>query len=295
MPVLDYVLGALQEESRVKKLPSLNQMAEEQVESFQEGKIVISFDSAENAYSRYVYLQPDIKEKKATLVNIDSPKELANISFSKILPAEDEAYHQPALGFYFTAIEKMSPNAEQRLVQMAIKESFEAKVLYVKVLKDGRLKHMTVAILNSDGNPIMNYKVEPYYFNKKVAKLMKLDSSIASGDLKGVMLTTDDKVHVLWDVSVKFGQWSDLLMVMRIKDVEQRNELQKRLQASCINAPPLVTDSYKDVQEIRGILVACKFSNDGQFYRAVVTGTKPDKARVSFVDYGTTEGKYSSL
>ena len=66
-----------------------------------------AFDSDENAYSRYVYLKPDFKEQKATLVNIDSPKELVNIPFSKILPAQDEAYNQPALGFHFQAIGKM--------------------------------------------------------------------------------------------------------------------------------------------------------------------------------------------
>ena len=105
------------------------------------------------------------------------------------------------------------------------------------------------------------------------------------------MPAIDDQVHGLWDATVKFGQWSDLLMVMRVKDIEKRKEMQKKLQMECNNAPPMILDSNLDIQGMRGSLIACKYSNDGEYYRAIVTGIKPDKVRLCFVDFGNTEGK----
>ena len=125
-----------------------------------------------------------------------------------------------------------------------------------------------------------------------INELKETRKSPAAGDIQSVMLATNDQVHGLWDASVKFGTWSDLLMVMKVKDIEKIDEMQKRLQETCVNAPPMFTNSNIDVKGIRGSLVACKFSNDGQYYRAIVTGTKPDKVRLCFVDFGNIEGKY---
>ena len=127
--------------------------------------------------------------------------------------------------------------------------------------------------------------------NKRVAEYMKIETIRKLADLKGIMPAVDDQVHGIWDATVKFGQWSDILMVMRVKDIEQRKEMQKLLQISCTNAPPINVDGKMDIQEMRGCLVACKFSSDGQYYRAILTGTKPAKARLCFVDFGNTESK----
>ena len=295
LPVLDYVLGTLQDDNRLKQLKPLDQFDKKLVNEFEEGKVVIAFDETENAYSRYIYLSPDTNQKKATLYNIDSPKELSNVTFSKILPAEAESYSHPALGFQFRAIGMMTPNLVQQVMQMAVKESFEAKVLFVKYLNDGRLKHITAALLNSDKNPIMTYKVSPYYMNKKVAEFLKIQSSCMANSLKSVELSVKDQVHGVWDATIKFGQWSDMLLIMRVQDIERRKELQNILHKYCTNAPPINIGEEIDIQKLRGQLVACRFSKDGKFYRAVVTGTKPDKARLHFVDFGNIEGKYCGI
>ena len=291
LPVLDYVLGTLQEESHLKKLKTLDYLYQDKLNTFEEGKVVVAFDEAENAYSRYIYLQPDLKQKKATLVNIDSPKELQNIPFSKISPAQSEAYVHPSLGFQFTAIGKMTPNIEQRVMQMAVKESFEAKILYTAYFDDGRLKHITAALLNLDKNPIMTYKISPYFMSRKMTEFLKLESTTSTiNSLQNMSLSVDDQVYGIWDVTIKFGQWPDLLIVMRAEDIKRRNELQDILQEYCANAPPINACVNNDVQKLRGCLVACKFSADGQYYRAVITGSKPDKARIHFVDFGNVEG-----
>jgi hypothetical protein len=291
LPVLDYVLGTLQEESHLKQLKTLDELDQDELNVFGEGKVVVAFDEVENAYSRYIYLQPDLKQKKATLVNIDSPKVLQNIPFSKILPAQSDAYIHPSLGFQFTAIGKMTPNIEQRVMQMAVKESFEAKVLYTAYFDDGRLKNMTAALLTQDKKPIMTYKISPYFTSTKVAEFLKLDSATSiTSSLKNVSLSVNDQVHGIWDATIKFGQWSDLLLVMRAQDINRRKELQDILQECCANAPPINACGDVDVQKLRGCLVACKFPADGQYYRAVITGSKPDKARIHFVDFGNVEG-----
>ena len=286
LPVLEYVLGTLQDEKLLSQIKPLDQLGER----FEEGKVVIAFDEAENAFCRYIYLKPDVKINKATLFNIDSPKEVQNVAFDKILPAEPEVYSYPALGFKFVAIGVMTASIQQRVREIALKETFEAKILYVNHFEDGRLKHLTAALLNSDKKPIMSYKITPYFMDTKVAEFLKIQKADVATSLKGVKLTVDEQVHGIWDATVKFGQWSDFLLLMRIQDVERRKELQSILQKCCANAPPIVIYSDTNAQELRGQLVACKFSRDGQYYRAVVTGIKPDKARLNFIDFGNQEG-----
>ena len=268
----------------------LDELSKESLNSFRKGNVVIAFDEVENAYSRYIYIEPDLKSKRAMLYNIDSPKEVQNVAFSKILPADPEAYSHPSLGFQFNAIGKITPGIDQQIRQLALKESFEAKILYVKHFKDGRLKNIAAALLNSDKRPIMKYKISPYFMSTKMVKFLKIETSCMASSLKSVKISVKEKVHGLWDTTINFGQWSDYLLVLRIQDVKRRSELQQILQKACANAPPIITNIDMSIQTMLGQLVACKFSRDGQYYRAVVTGVKPDKVRLNFVDYGNLEG-----
>ena len=295
LPVLDYILGKLQDETKLVQSKTLDQLDPDSLANFEEGKMVVAFDTIENAFSRYIYMEKDVSAKKATLFNIDSPKLATDIPFEKIVTAESEAYAQPALGFQFAAIGTVTPNVDQQIRGMAAKEVFEAKVLYKKLLQDGRLKSMTVALMKPNKTPLLSYKVTPYYMNPKLTKLLNvpLDSKMDGSSLKGIELHPNDQVHGLWDVAVKYGQWSDIIPVMKIQDVEKRDQLQQILQKECLNAPPIVTgkESPDVLKALRGQLVAFRSSKDEDcYYRGVITGTKPDTVRLNSVDFGYVEG-----
>ena len=68
--------------------------------------------------------------------------------------------------------------------------------------------------------------------NPKLTKLLNvpLDSKMDGSSLKGIELHPNDQVHGLWDVAVKYGQWSDIIPVMKIQDVQKRDQLQQILQ-----------------------------------------------------------------
>ena len=152
---------------------------------------------------------------------------------------------------------------------------------------------MTAVLLNQDRSPMITYKVTPYFTNSRLADLFDVQSmAMEASVLENIDLSQGDQVHGIWDATIKFGQWSDLLLVMRVQDVEKRKQLQQMLQKSCANAPPIVLgeNSTRKMEQLRGRVVACKSSKDGIYYRAVITGTKQDKARLNFVDFGNIEG-----
>ena len=289
VPVLDFVLGSLQDEAQLDRLTNLDKIESKEL-SRCEGKVMITYDETENAYSRYLCMNQDIKENVANLYNIDSPKQLSKVSFSKIKLANSEAYSHPSVGFHFFAIGTMSQSIRQRVLQVALKESFEARVLFIKFFGDGRLKHMTVALLDTDKSTIITYKVTPYFMNEKVANLINVDCTYKANVVENAKLLSNEHVHGLWDATLKFSKWTDLLLVMRVPDIERRKSLQAELKQSCHDAPPIAAKNEVDIEKLKGHLVACKFSKDGCYYRALVTGVKPDKARLQFIDFGNVEG-----
>ena len=126
--------------------------------------------------------------------------------------------------------------------------------------------------------------------NENVANLINVDCTYKANVVENAKLLLNEHVHGLWDATLKFSKWTDLLLVMRVPDIERRKKLQAELKQICHNAPPIAAKNEMDIEKLKGHLVACQFSRDGCYYRALVTGVKPDKARLQFIDFGNVEG-----
>jgi hypothetical protein len=84
-----------------------------------------------------------------------------------------------------------------------------------------------------------------------------------------------------------FGKSVDLVFAQRLKDAEQLEQIGNVLKKKCVELKAIDHYNLKEAIE-RKEIVACKWSEDKEYYRAQITKINGDSC-VLFVDYGNAE------
>jgi hypothetical protein len=134
--------------------------------------------------------------------------------------------------------------------------------------------------LGSDDQPITNYMMYPWTcLDSRIPKAIGMpEDRVLISNLEKIDVKVGDSV-----IKVGFGHSSNSLIVWRAVDVDLAGILAQIMITDGPKQPSVRLDDL-----VKNQIVTCQWSEDDQFYRAVVTeiNKSPMKVRVRFVDYG---------
>ena len=240
------------------------------------GEFVLIWDESEKMFERCFVLGVENENIEAIDIDFLKPK---NVIKSKVYRYPKEAFEFPAIGILCVAVGNISVRQEKY-----INEVFEQKSdgIYIRLTDrnescKGHLKNFIGTMLEDRKKPLFDYSILPWTaMDPRIPKLLGQIEIIKFSDLPTSTLKVGDKL-----LFIDFGPSSNRMIVTNEKDVIHEENILKHLEN--------LENGGKIINEIKeGQVVACKWSEDKLFYRALVNkvNSLKKRVRVRFLDHG---------
>ena len=182
----------------------------------------------------------------------------------------------------------MIPDQVEKYLQSLVDRNSNEIIVKMKdinLASDGYLKNC-VGIIMDGTRQIFEYLIQPWTaMDPRIPKLLGFKADVIipkpiSQTTFEDMIDTPLKINVHLAV-ISFGPSSNQLVVCQEENILHEEDLQKAMDN--------IRTHGKEVNNVeKGLVFACKWSEDGNYYRALVNNINVNlkKVRVRFIDYG---------
>ena len=113
----------------------------------------------------------------AAVYGVDIPGKRTR-AFAEMAVAPERVRQIPGFGYRMTCAEPLTPSVTSQIKALAADAILNFKVTAVRKFKDGRLKKMSLALLDAEEKPLITYVAVPWYRagEPRVQKIMSVPS-----------------------------------------------------------------------------------------------------------------------